>query len=85
LRTGKKSAALLTLLGDAAKGWLAVLLARRHSGCVQYRWRSRLRWSGSKKSLQHKHLRCPDCAMATPRRGRETQPQWPRASPQGTV
>jgi len=27
LRTGKKSAALLTLLGDAAKGWLAVLLA----------------------------------------------------------
>ena len=27
LRTGKKSAALLTLLGDAAKGWLAVWLA----------------------------------------------------------
>lgn len=27
LRTGKKSAALLTLVGDAAKGWLAVWLA----------------------------------------------------------
>lgn len=27
LRTGKKSAALLTLMGDAAKGWLAVWLA----------------------------------------------------------
>lgn len=27
LRTGKKSAALLTLAGDAAKGWLAVWLA----------------------------------------------------------
>lgn len=29
LRTGKKSAAALTLLGDAAKGWLAVFLAER--------------------------------------------------------
>lgn len=28
LRTGKKAAAALTLLGDAAKGWLAVWLAR---------------------------------------------------------
>jgi len=28
LRTGKKSAAILTLLGDAGKGWLAILLAR---------------------------------------------------------
>jgi acyl phosphate:glycerol-3-phosphate acyltransferase len=28
LRTGKKAAAALTLLGDAAKGWLAVFLAR---------------------------------------------------------
>ncbi len=27
LRTGKKAAAALTLLGDAAKGWLAVVLA----------------------------------------------------------
>jgi glycerol-3-phosphate acyltransferase PlsY len=27
LRTGKKTAALLTLLGDAMKGWLAVVLA----------------------------------------------------------
>jgi glycerol-3-phosphate acyltransferase PlsY len=27
LRSGKKSAAVLTLLGDAAKGWLAVMLA----------------------------------------------------------
>jgi glycerol-3-phosphate acyltransferase PlsY len=29
LRSGRKSAALLTLLGDAAKGWLAVWLAKR--------------------------------------------------------
>lgn len=29
LRTGKKAAAVLTLLGDAAKGWLAVWLAIR--------------------------------------------------------
>lgn len=29
LRSGKKAAALLTLLGDAAKGWLAVWLAIR--------------------------------------------------------
>ena len=29
LRTGNKLAALLTLLGDAAKGWLAVFLAQR--------------------------------------------------------
>jgi len=28
LRTGKKAAAALTLLGDAAKGWLAVFIAR---------------------------------------------------------
>ena len=30
LRTGKKIAALLTLLGDAAKGWLALWLAQRY-------------------------------------------------------
>jgi glycerol-3-phosphate acyltransferase PlsY len=29
LRTGKKAAALLTLLGDAGKGWLALWLAQR--------------------------------------------------------
>ena len=29
LRTGRKSAAVLTLLGDALKGWLAVVLAQR--------------------------------------------------------
>jgi glycerol-3-phosphate acyltransferase PlsY len=29
LRTGKKAAAALTLLGDAAKGWLALFLAQR--------------------------------------------------------
>jgi glycerol-3-phosphate acyltransferase PlsY len=29
LRSGRKSAALLTLIGDAAKGWLAVWLAKR--------------------------------------------------------
>ena len=28
LRTGKKAAAVVTLLGDAGKGWLAVALAR---------------------------------------------------------
>jgi acyl phosphate:glycerol-3-phosphate acyltransferase len=32
LRTGNKSAALLTLLGDATKGWLAVWLAGRLGG-----------------------------------------------------
>lgn len=30
LRSGKKMAAVLTLLGDAAKGWLAVMLARHY-------------------------------------------------------
>lgn len=29
LRTGRKSAALLTLIGDGAKGWVAVFLARQ--------------------------------------------------------
>jgi glycerol-3-phosphate acyltransferase PlsY len=29
LRTGKKAAALLTLFGDGAKGWLAVVIAQR--------------------------------------------------------
>jgi glycerol-3-phosphate acyltransferase PlsY len=32
LRTGRKSAALLTLLGDSLKGWLAVWLAGRFGG-----------------------------------------------------
>src|ERR1700686_2067390 len=32
LRTGNKVAAVLTLLGDAGKGWLAVFLAQRLSG-----------------------------------------------------
>lgn len=32
LRTGNKTAAILTLLGDAAKGWLAVWLAHRING-----------------------------------------------------
>jgi len=31
LRTGKKLAALLTLIGDAGKGWLAVFLALRYA------------------------------------------------------
>src|SRR5712691_3871589 len=31
LRTGKKAAAALTLLGDAAKGWLAVYVAQRYA------------------------------------------------------
>jgi len=32
LRTGKRAAALLTLLGDGGKGWLAVFLAQRFGG-----------------------------------------------------
>ena len=32
LRTGKKLAALLTLIGDGGKGWLAVFLATRYAG-----------------------------------------------------
>ncbi len=32
LRTGKKLAALLTLVGDGGKGWLAVFLAMRYAG-----------------------------------------------------
>jgi acyl phosphate:glycerol-3-phosphate acyltransferase len=32
LRTGRKAAAVLTLLGDAGKGWLAVWLASLYSG-----------------------------------------------------
>jgi acyl phosphate:glycerol-3-phosphate acyltransferase len=32
LRTGKKAAALLTFIGDAAKGWLAVAVASRFAG-----------------------------------------------------
>ncbi|TEA77699.1 glycerol-3-phosphate 1-O-acyltransferase PlsY [Allopusillimonas ginsengisoli] len=35
LRTGNKTAAALTLLGDAAKGWLAVFLANRLSEQAQ--------------------------------------------------
>src|SRR5256885_16008845 len=31
LRTGKKLAALLTLIGDGGKGWLAVFLAARYA------------------------------------------------------
>ena len=31
LRTGKKTAALLTLLGDGGKGWIAVFLAQRYA------------------------------------------------------
>src|ERR1700716_4039287 len=31
LRSGKKAAAALTLLGDAAKGWLAVYVAQRYA------------------------------------------------------
>jgi hypothetical protein len=41
-----------------------------------------LRWSRSKKSPQLKHLRCPDCAIAAPRSGREGQPRRPRSRPQ---
>src|SRR5919109_1321736 len=34
LRTGKKAAAVLTLLGDGGKGWLAVWLAAQFGGVV---------------------------------------------------
>lgn len=34
LRTGRKSAAALTLLGDSAKGWLAVYLAGRYGAQI---------------------------------------------------
>ena len=34
LRTGNKKAAILTLLGDAAKGWLAVWLAMHFNGAA---------------------------------------------------
>ncbi len=36
LRTGKKLAAALTLLGDAAKGWVAVVLAQHFSSSYGY-------------------------------------------------
>ena len=35
LRTGRKAAAALTLLGDAGKGWLAVFLAGRYGSPVE--------------------------------------------------
>jgi acyl phosphate:glycerol-3-phosphate acyltransferase len=35
LRSGNKIAAALTLLGDAAKGWVAVFLARSYAGELQ--------------------------------------------------
>jgi acyl phosphate:glycerol-3-phosphate acyltransferase len=35
LRTGKKSAAILTLLGDAAKGWFALWLAQKYAAEFQ--------------------------------------------------
>jgi glycerol-3-phosphate acyltransferase PlsY len=40
LRSGKKVAALLTLIGDAGKGWLAVYLALRYmpDAGVEQRW-----------------------------------------------
>lgn len=34
LRSGHKGAAILTLVGDIAKGWLAVFLATRHSAVL---------------------------------------------------
>jgi glycerol-3-phosphate acyltransferase PlsY len=43
LRSGSKSAALLTLLGDAAKGWLAMFIAKR-AGAGEH---GRLPWRAS--------------------------------------
>ncbi len=38
LRSGKKSAAVLTLLGDAAKGWIAVVIAQNYAPPVNPSW-----------------------------------------------
>jgi glycerol-3-phosphate acyltransferase PlsY len=38
LRTGNKLAALVTLIGDGAKGWLAVFLAQRYAGGAGAEW-----------------------------------------------
>lgn len=38
LRTGKKPAALITLLGDSAKGWLAVFIASRFAEAEAIDW-----------------------------------------------
>ena len=35
LRTGRKAAAALTLIGDAGKGWLAVYIAGRHGSAAE--------------------------------------------------
>jgi hypothetical protein len=48
--------------------WLAALLARRQSATQQYRWRSPLRWSGTKNSPHDMHLHCPALAIAAPPR-----------------
>jgi glycerol-3-phosphate acyltransferase PlsY len=63
LRTGKKAAALLTLLGDSAKGWLAVHVAQRYAGAgfeadvvaacglavvIGHIWPIFFRWQGGK-------------------------------------
>jgi glycerol-3-phosphate acyltransferase PlsY len=42
LRAGRKAAAALTLLGDGAKGWLAVVLAQRYSLPEHMEWVSAL-------------------------------------------
>ena len=38
LRTGRRTAAALTVLGDGAKGWLAVVLAQRYSQVESMEW-----------------------------------------------
>ncbi len=38
LRSGKKTAAVLTLLGDAAKGWIAVIMAQYYAPPVHASW-----------------------------------------------
>jgi hypothetical protein len=44
--------------GSRAAG-RAALLARRQSAAQQYRWRTPLRWSGTKNSPHDMQLRCP--------------------------
>ena len=44
LRSGKKTAAVFTLLGDAGKGWVAVVLARYAGLSRAATWTQPLRW-----------------------------------------
>src|SRR5258706_15498862 len=47
LRTGKKLAALLTLIGDGGKGWLAVVFAARCSASYGVAGEGVAAWAGA--------------------------------------